>query len=62
VAAILRYLTLLQDEILGRFPAGQLPPADKTTLRTAEELAPYIKEPGSPGWRSVYAIPKIGYF
>ena len=48
VAAILRYLTLLQDEILERFPAGQLPPVDKTTLRTAEELAPYIKEPGSP--------------
>ena len=62
VAAILRYLTLLQDEILERFPAGQLPPVDKTTLRTAEELAPYTKEPGSPGWRSAYAIPKVGYF
>ena len=62
VAAILRYLTLLQDEILERFPPGQLPPVDKTTLRTAEELAPYLKEPGSPGWRSAYVIPKVGYF
>jgi creatinine amidohydrolase/Fe(II)-dependent formamide hydrolase-like protein len=62
VAAILRYLTLLQDEILERYPAGQLPPPDKITLRTAEELAPYLKEPGSEGWRTAYAIPKLGLF
>jgi creatinine amidohydrolase/Fe(II)-dependent formamide hydrolase-like protein len=62
VVAILRYLTLLQDEILERYPAGQLPPPDKTTLRTAEELAPYLKEPGSEGWRTAYAIPKLGMF
>jgi creatinine amidohydrolase len=62
VAAILRYLTLLQDEILEAYPPGQLPPADKITLRSQEELAPYLKEPGSPGWRTAYAIPKIGMF
>ncbi|MDP2949583.1 MAG: 3-dehydro-scyllo-inosose hydrolase [Chloroflexota bacterium] len=62
IAAILRYLTLLQDEILERYPAGQLPPVDKITLRTKEELAPFLKEPGSDGWRTAYALPKLGIF
>ena len=25
-----------------------------------QEMGPYLKEPGSPGWKSVYALPKIG--
>jgi creatinine amidohydrolase/Fe(II)-dependent formamide hydrolase-like protein len=62
VAAILRYLTLLQDEILERYSAGQLPPVDKVTLRTKEELAPFVKEPGEEGWRTAYALPKLGMF
>ena len=60
LAAILRYLTLVNDDILKALPAGKLPPVEEVTLRTQEEMEPYIKEPMSPGWRSVYALPRIG--
>jgi creatinine amidohydrolase/Fe(II)-dependent formamide hydrolase-like protein len=60
MAAILRYLTLLNDEILAVFPAGSLPPTEEVTLRTAAEMEPYLREPQSEGWRSVYALPRIG--
>lgn len=60
MAAILRYLTLLHDEILEAYPAGEVPPPEMTTLRTPEELAPYLLEPQSPGWKSVYGLPQIG--
>jgi creatinine amidohydrolase len=60
VAAILRYLTLVNDEILARFPAGTVPPVEMVTLRTAEEMEPYLREPLSPGWKTVYALPRIG--
>ena len=59
VAAILKYLTLSMDHILEAFPPGKLPPAEKVTLRTAKELAPYLKEPLSKGWRSVYSLPRL---
>ncbi len=32
----------------------------KTTLRTSEETAPCRKEPFAPGYKPVYAIPKMG--
>jgi len=38
IAAILSYLTLINDEILAAFPAGKLPPVEKTTMRTAAEM------------------------
>ncbi len=60
LAAILKYLTLVIEEILEAYPPGKLPPVEELTLRTAEEMEPYLKEPGSPGWKSVYGIPKIG--
>jgi creatinine amidohydrolase/Fe(II)-dependent formamide hydrolase-like protein len=60
LAAILRYLTLVNDEILKVFPAGKLPPTEEVTLRTQAEMEPYLREPMSPGWRSVYALPRIG--
>ncbi len=62
IAAILRYLTLLHDEILEAFPAGQVPPVERVTLRTAAELEPFLKEPFSEGWKSVYELPQIGPF
>ena len=62
IAAILRYLTLLNDEILEAYPAGKVPPVDKITLRTPQELEPYLKEPFSEGWKSVYELPYIGPF
>lgn len=60
LAAILRYLTLLHDDILNAFPAGKVPPVEEVTLRTAEEMEPYLREPQSEGWKSVYALPMIG--
>jgi hypothetical protein len=39
-----------------------VPPVEKTTLRTAEEMEPYLKEPFSEGWKSVYEIPLRGPF
>ena len=61
VAAILKYLTLVNDEILDALPPGKVPPVEKTTLRTEEEMKPYLKEPLSPGWKSVYSLPRIGF-
>jgi len=62
IAAILKYLTLLNDQILEAFPAGTVPPVEKVTLRTAEEVKPFLKEPFSDGWKSVYELPHIGPF
>ncbi len=62
IVAILKYLTLLHDQILETYPAGKLPPVDKISLRTPEELAPFLKEPLSDGWKSVHELPRIGIF
>lgn len=62
IAAILKYLTLLNDQILEVFPAGTVPPVDKVTLRTPEELEPFLREPFSEGWKSVYELPHVGPF
>lgn len=62
IAAILKYLTLLNDQILEAFPAGTVPPVEKVTLRDPKDLAPFLKEPFSPGWKSVYELPIIGPF
>ena len=53
VAAIFKYLTLVNDEILESLPAGTVPPVEKVTLRTGQEMAPYLKEPLSKGWKSI---------
>lgn len=62
IAAILKYLTLLNDQVLEAFPAGTVPPVDKVTLRTPAELEPFLKEPFSKGWKSVYELPHVGPF
>lgn len=62
IAAILKYLTLIHDQILEAFPPGVLPPVEKVTLRTEEEMKPYLKEPLSEGWKSVYEIQYRGVF
>ena len=62
IAAILKYLTLLNDHILDAFPPGEVPPVEKVTLRTEAEMKPYLKEPQSKGWRPVYDIPHLGAF
>ena len=62
IAAILRYLTLLTDQILEAFPAGTVPPVEKVTLRDPKELEPFLKEPFSKGWKSVFELPHVGPF
>ena len=62
IAAILKYLTMMVDDILAAFPAGTLPPTEKVSLRDPQELAPFLKEPWSEGWKSVYELPAIGPF
>lgn len=61
IAATLKYLTLVIDQILEAYPPGKVPPADKVTLRSASGMEPYLKEPQTDGWRSVYCLPKIGF-
>ena len=61
IAAILKYLTLVTSQILEAFPAGKVPPVEKVTLRNASAMEPYLKEPQSKGWKSVYGLPKIGF-
>jgi len=61
MAAILRYVTLLCDEILETFPVGQLPAAEMVTLRDPKGLEPYLRVPMSKGWKSVYGLPRVGY-
>ena len=60
VAAILRYLTLVNDHLLAAFPPGKVPPVEEVTLRRAQEMEPYLREPLSEGWKSVYGLPRIG--
>ena len=60
VVAICDYLTVFQEEILKTWPPGTVPEPEKTTFRTNKEMEPYLKEPGSPGWKSVFSLPKIG--
>ena len=54
--------TLLHDEIYEAFPPGTVPPVEKVTLRTAEEMEPFLREPMSEGWKSVDELPRIGIF
>jgi creatinine amidohydrolase len=60
LAAILRYLTILVDDILEVFPPGEVPPVEEVTLRTAAEMEPFLREPMSEGWKPVYQLPAIG--
>jgi creatinine amidohydrolase len=60
VAAIVEYLDLLCDDILNTWPAGTVPDPEATTFRTRQEMEPYLREPGSTGWKSVYSLPRVG--
>ena len=62
IAAILKYLTLLHDEILEAFPAGKVPPVEEITMRTAADMEDFLREPMSENWKSVYELPRLGIF
>ncbi|MBQ9062621.1 MAG: creatininase family protein [Eubacterium sp.] len=55
---IMKYLVMLIDEYLEAYPPGTVPEAEKMTLRSNEEVADYLKEPLSEGWKSVYGLGK----
>ena len=59
IAAILKYLTIFCDDVLEAFPAGTVPDPELVTLRDPKELEPYLREPMSKGWKSVYGLPPI---
>ncbi|NJE26127.1 creatininase family protein [Thermococcus sp. MV5] len=58
IAFILKYLELLIDQILEKFPPGVVPPVEEITFRTREEMEPYLKLPGDEGWKPVYGLVK----
>jgi creatinine amidohydrolase len=62
IAAILKYLTLMIDEIREAFPPGKVPPCGKFSFRSQEEIDACLKEPLSEGWKSVHELHKIGVF
>jgi hypothetical protein len=53
--ALLDYLSNLVDEIMTRFPPGQLPPASKTTMRDPAELEALLKGPLNGG-KHIYTV------
>lgn len=56
VEALLDYMVKLVEDILERFPAGELPPWDQISQRPREELEAVCKMPFEPGWRSIYTL------
>ncbi len=60
VAAFCKYLTMIVDDILEVFPAGTVPPVEETTFRSAADMEPFLREPGSPGWKPITALPILG--
>ena len=61
ILAIMKYLVMLIDEYLDAYPPGTVPEPEQMVLRTSEDMAPYLKEPMSEGWKSVYGLPKLNY-
>lgn len=58
---IMKYIVMLIDEYLEAYPVGAVPEAEKMTLRSNKEMEPYLKEPLSEGWKSVYGLGKLNY-
>lgn len=56
VLAILDYMEKLINDIKAKFPPGVLPPVEEITQRDPKLLEPYLKEPLSPGWKSIYEL------
>ena len=56
VEAILDYLARLVTEIMDRYPAGELPPADRLSQRSKEEIEAILAGPLKPGGKHIYTI------
>ena len=55
IEAVLDYLVKLHDDILTSYPPGKLPPVDKVTQRSREEIEAVIKGPHNGG-RHIYTL------
>ena len=56
LTAMLDYLERLVNDIMTMYPAGKLPPTDKLTQRTPEEIEALLKGPLVPGGRHIYTV------
>jgi creatinine amidohydrolase/Fe(II)-dependent formamide hydrolase-like protein len=56
VEAMLDYLEKLVNDIMEKYPPGVLPPADRLSQRTAQELEAVLKGPLAPGGQHLYTI------
>jgi creatinine amidohydrolase len=56
VEAVLDYLESLVDDILERFPPGQLPPLEDFTARSGPEFEAVLKQPFEDGWKHLYTL------
>jgi creatinine amidohydrolase len=52
----LDYLEKLVNDILEKYPAGQLPPVDMVTQRDRADIEAVVKGPSEPGGRHLYTI------
>jgi len=55
VEALLDYMVKLINDIMTRFPAGELPPVDKVTMRDKKEIDELIKGP-MKGGKHIYTV------
>ncbi len=56
VEALLDYMVELVNDIMERFPPGELPPIDQVTQRRREEIEAAIKGPFAEGGCSIYNL------
>lgn len=54
--AILDYLERLVNDIVDKYPAGELPPADRLSMRPASELEALLKGPYEEGGTHIYTV------
>ena len=56
VEMTLDYLEKLVNDIITKYPAGELPPIDLMTQRKREDIEAVIKGPNEPGGRHIYTL------
>ena len=56
IYAILDYLEKLVNDIIKMYPPGVLPPADKLTQRSKEEIEALLKGPSVEGGKHIYTV------
>jgi len=56
INAMCDYLEKLITDIMKMYPPGKLPPLEKITMRTPEELDGLMKMPFEEGWRHLYTV------